>query len=364
LARRKKGIPRLPVGFVELVGLGIAIFLMLISMGVLYAGEIPCPRGRLFACHSVLRGKFSHLGPFPIAHMGVLYFVVQLGLTWLMGSRMRGIGFLKAMMTLGGLGFIGYLRSIEILWLRAMCPWCLAVALAVIVEAVLLYSIFAPPLPKLGWFGRVVIVFLFFFASVGITCAAGAFIRIPKTLPPRPASTPAALPTPRPASTPQVQNGARPTQTSAPRRTPEPTRAPVRATPTPQPEDTGLLEYPDSPEGLVFRDRQWKLVADTEALMRTIDAEAPVLMLAYDPYCPVCEQVITESLADARMDLLPVTKVAIDQRELVGELSPHVVNVPTLLVVGPGGQVLFKHEGLISADDIIARVEQVLGAGR
>ena len=358
MARKKRGFPRLAIGIIEVIGLGIAVFLMLISMGVIYAGEIPCPRGRIFACHSVLRGKFSHMGPFPIAHMGVLYFVVQLALTWALG-RFRAIPVLKVLMTVGGVAFVGYLRSIEILWMRAMCPWCLVVALMVVIESVLIYPMAMPPLPKVGWFGRTVLVLLFFFAVVGITCAGGQFIRIPKTLPPKPV-TPTRKPaveTPRATATPKPRANGR---TNGAQKTPKPTPVP-EPDPTPMAEDADLLPYPDTPEGLVFRDRQWRLVANTEALHRIIDAEAPVLLLVYDPYCPVCEQVITKVLSDERMDLLPITKVAIDQRELIGDISTEVANVPTLLLLGPGGQIVFKHEGLIGLDDLMTRVERGIG---
>lgn len=367
MARKKKGFPRLAVGIVEVIGLGLAVFLMLISMGVIYKEELPCPRGGIFACHSVLRGKYSHMGPVPIAHMGVLYFVVQIALTYFLG-RIRSVAVLKGLMTLGGLAFVGYLRSIEILWLRAMCPWCLAVALTVLVEGVLLYPLYAPPLVKVGWFGRIAQVLLFFFAMIGITCLGGQFIRLPKTLPSKP-QNPTPLPTVKPTTKPESKTSPKPdaTYTPTPRKSPRPR---AEKTPAPKPVVTPangsaenspeLLPYPDTTEGLVFRDRHWRLAATDEALTQIVDAEAPVLLLVYDPYCPVCEQLITKVLSEERMDLVPVAKVAIDQAELTGDLSPEVKFVPTLMVVGPANQVLFKHEGMIELDDLIGKIEQAI----
>jgi uncharacterized membrane protein len=350
VARKRARTGRLGLTVVELIGLGLSVFLLLISFSIIYKENLPCPRGGIFACHSVLRGRYAYMGPFPVAAMGVFYFVMQLALTFAMGKRTGLVAVLKALSVFVGVGFIAWLRVIEIVWLQAMCPWCLAVGLAVIVQGIMLYDILAPPLPKLkSVAGRTVMVIFGLFSFIGIGAAVATFAIPRRTLPPL-ATTSVAKPPPRPSP------GATPVQgRTNGKATPKPTVVQKQATPEPE-EPTAMqaAPYPDTPEGRVLRDRGWSLAPGMEYVNEAATHHAPVLLLAYDPECPECEHLITKELSKQQLDNLPVTRVAIDQRDMWGTLSSYVLNVPTLLLLLGPEIVVYRYEGRISAEDIIS----------
>lgn len=360
MARRRSQTGRTGLTIIELIGLGISVFLLLISLNLIYTERLPCPRGRIFACHSVLRGHYSHIGPIPIAGMGVLYFVVQLVFTFAMRKRSSLIAILKGLSVFLGVAFIAWLRVIEIVWLKALCPWCLGVALMVIIEAIMLYDVLAPPLPRLkGYAGRTAMVIVAFFSFIGMGAALVTFAFPPKMLEPL-KNPPVAKTIPKPTPKPKPVR-----ETQGP--------AVVRATPTPEPEpepaqgdDTSLAgaPYPDTEEGRIFRDRGWVLAPGMETVNDAASAHPPVLLLAYDPECPVCEWLITKQLSQEQLDQLPITRVAIDQRDMYGRLSEYVKNVPTLLLLTGPENVVFRQEGEITADDITTSVEHAIAHGQ
>ncbi len=91
----------------ELLGLGLSIFLFLVSAGYV---NLPCPRDSIFACTGVVRGDFGHIGPFSVAAMGAVYFISHLMLT--AGLRERMAQLVKGLFVFGGVVFIAWLRGL------------------------------------------------------------------------------------------------------------------------------------------------------------------------------------------------------------------------------------------------------------
>src|SRR5690606_27730178 len=146
----------------ELIGLGLSTFLFLVSASII---NIPCPRNSIFACTGIVRGTFGHIGPFSVAALGTVYFICQIMLT--IGLRERSAQIFKGLLVFGGLIFVAWLRALEIIYIREICPWCWGVALVTLLHAGVTYTIVSPPLPKLKAVGITGIVFGGFIVLIG-----------------------------------------------------------------------------------------------------------------------------------------------------------------------------------------------------
>ena len=373
MSRKKERLQKWPLVLVEVVGLLIATYLFLISAKVLSAENVPCPRGGIFACHSLLQGRHSKLGPFPIAAMGMAYFAGQLLLTVFL-QRKGPLRIVKFLSILGGVAFVAYLRALELLYLHKICPWCYGVALTTLVEAYLAYPLAVPVLPPLrvpARIGAVAAAFAFFIAT---GCVAGEMYNPydtgtkaeaaeadkpakpeptprmvkatpePTARPVRPVETKVAQKLPEPAATPQ--------QTAPPARTPATTPKPAMA-------DTQVRESTlDTQETRILRERGWLIVADTDSLTRVMHARAPILLLAFDPICEECHAFIHETLSKPDLDSLPYTRVAIEESNLEGQVSALVKNVPTVVLLDQAGQARYTHEGRMDMGDLVKNLER------
>ncbi len=383
------GVSRAALALVEVVGLGIAVYLALIAFHVIYGGEVPCPRSKLFACESIVRGMFSKIGPVSIALLGVLYFVFQLGLTALL-KRGRWAVAAKVLAVFAGLFFIAWLRSLELVYMKKICPWCWGVALTVLAQAAISWPLAVPPFPRLRLTGRIAMAFLLFFAFLGVTTAtellfrpsAGGTVRFFGHKPAdsdmvavevdekpaleagaseKPATTAPqeAKPTPKPTPTPQATKAAvSPSASPTLAKSPAPTPRPVPVADEPEPP----MDLMDIPELVMLQQRGWRMVATTERVEQLIQTRGPVLLMVYDPFCEECHATMRRGLNSDAVDRLPVTRVAIEQSSLTGPLSAQVTHVPTLLLIDPQGQVHWRHEARIEAaklvEEITARVQQ------
>ena len=145
----KKSVPvisKVPFLIIELIGVCLAFYLFAISSGLIHK-QLPCSRSKYVACENIVKGQFSHIGPISIAAMGVVYFVIQIMLT--AGLRDRTAQTIKIMAVLAGVIFVAWLRSLELIYIKKLCPWCWGIALITLIHAGITYYLASPPMPRL-----------------------------------------------------------------------------------------------------------------------------------------------------------------------------------------------------------------------
>jgi uncharacterized membrane protein len=377
-----------PLVAIELLGFAMAFYLFLISARVIYPESVPCPRGAIFACHSILRGAYSKFGPFSIAALGVIYFVIHLALTALIRPKGKLL-LAKFAGAMAGLAFVAYLRSIELLWLHKICPWCYGVALMTLAQVFVMLPMVTPPLPKLRIAQRVGAVTglfaLLILAGMGLGAALGKperalahnlFSGITNPVaPPVPARPEPRDPSPEPEPSPP------PAPTPPPG--PPPARAELRQQPAARTPaaghraETGSGDLPrppadpvvireselDNDETRLLRRLGWRIPGDMESVNQAIAKRAPVLLVAFDPYCEECAHLIMHQLPDPAVNALPVTRLAMEQAAMQGPLSAQVTHVPTILLIDKSGQVIFRHVGRIEPAVLVQSVRQALASG-
>ncbi|MCX7964911.1 MAG: hypothetical protein N2644_10625 [Candidatus Sumerlaea chitinivorans] len=340
----------------EVAGLAISFYLLLISMRVLYPEQVPCPRSKWFHCQSVLRGEWSHVGPFPVAGLGVVYFLIQLALSIALNKFRRGWAWLKLLVVFCGLLFVAWLRAVEFVWLKGICPWCWAVAGCVLMEAIFVYPLGVPPFPKLRLPARVGTVVGVVVVLIAI-CTGGAWwlLQREKEALRRELAVAQATPspTPTPQRTPKIEN---------PREKPSPT-------PRPNPSRSNSPQQGSVEEGVLptqevklLAKHGWTVVASTESVENYLGKEEPVLLLVFDPQCEECQAFIRGGLETDELAKLPVKLVAVEQSSFYGPLSREVKNVPTLLLVDQDRKIRFKHEGRMSTSALVREIENALGS--
>jgi len=392
---------------IEIVGLGLSIFLFLVSASLI---NIPCPRSHIFACTGIVRGTFGHLGPFSVAAMGVVYYLCQLMLT--VGLRERAAQVLKGLLVLGGVLFIAWLRALELIYIKEICPWCWGVALVTLIHAGVAYTILAPPLPKLRPGGIIGLVAGGFIVAIGLVSLVELSLGIGKKLQQQsnapeethapsksnvPIATPATpkkqptrkdddaaakenadngrkkatpAPSPEPTATPKptplVEVGATPLPTPQPTLTPTPVPSP-----SPSPTAAPALTFDPEPkleeneEVKILRRRGWRHAPSGNSVVKAVKIQPPVLMLAYDPHCPDCYRLITQTLDRDPMNGLRVTRIAIQESMLNGQINSWVKELPTMLLFGDDGTVLMKQVGSrITADELVKKINDALAKAK
>ncbi len=356
MARKKSDTAKTVLLLAELTGLGLSIYLILVGIGLFTA---PCPRGSsIFACHSVLTGAYSKIGPIPVAAMGMAYFVAQLTLTLLL--RRKGVvPVLKLAAVLSGLAFVAYLRAVEILWIKAICVWCWGVALTVLAEAFFTISVATPPLPKLSALDRFAALVIVFLTLIGASLGVGYLVgpQEPVRRGPKPGPAVASR-TPQPDRTgqapkPPVNSAAKP-KTGSEHETPKPAATKAAA-------GDDVPEGEMTAEQLTLAQNGWRIVSSAAPIERAVKSSPPVLMLAFKSECVECQGFIYGTLSTPVLDGLGLTRFAIEEKSLKGTISDMVVNVPTLLLFDRNGKMVYKHESRIAGDALKAQIQKALG---
>jgi uncharacterized membrane protein len=123
----------IPVGVIVaglllcLAGLGVATYLTIEHFNT--SLQLACPDTGRINCQKVTTSQYSHMAGVPVAVLGVVYFVVTLGLflpgAWRSPSRVIRLA------RLGWLG-IGLLTVLYLVWaeffgVSAVCLWCTSV---------------------------------------------------------------------------------------------------------------------------------------------------------------------------------------------------------------------------------------------
>ncbi|MDD4279656.1 MAG: vitamin K epoxide reductase family protein [Candidatus Sumerlaeales bacterium] len=372
---KKKVMPWVswPILIIEFMGFAVAFYLLLISARVISADSMPCPASGIFACTSIIRGKFSYIGPFSIAALGTFYYVVQIALTNFARAG-NWWAYFKGLMILGGYGFLGWLRATEIVYLHKICPWCYFVCFLMLCEAIALWPALTPFLPKWKLLMRTFAVFsVFILVSLALCVPAMLFKNVEncygrqwfpykyKQL-----AEDGGVPIEHdidlipPGST---RDKSKPTPTPVPIYTPTPAVTPtttVEGTPTPKAK-TGVYKTTDSSrdteETRALRAHGWKVVADNSSVMSALRHKAPVFLLAFDPICDECSYLITQQLTDKSVEDLPVTKIAIEYSQLRGDLANLMDSMPKMLLIDGEGNILWTHTGRLNPSGIVKGIK-------
>ncbi len=90
-------------------------------------------------CEVVQASRYAMLGPVPVAVLGLAALAAMTALAW---WRFRANGPASALtglfaLSLAGTVFVAYLTYLEVFVIRAICPWCASVAIAVVAILVL-----------------------------------------------------------------------------------------------------------------------------------------------------------------------------------------------------------------------------------
>lgn len=131
---------RMVVTLLALIGFFVALYLWAHNAGL--TGPIVCGVGD---CATVQSSEYATLGPVPVSSIGVLGYVVLIGLSF-MGLQpahreSRLIGGLLLAGSAGGVVFSAYLTYLEAFVIHAWCQYC-------VISAILITLIFLASLPE------------------------------------------------------------------------------------------------------------------------------------------------------------------------------------------------------------------------
>ncbi len=122
---------------VVLSGLGIFIAGYLVVKRFT-GGNLACTRWA--DCDVVNNSVYSQLYGVPVCVIGLAGYLVLLGLAlaarWTNGRTQRQILLLSLLLSLGGVGFSAYLTYLEIYVIEALCAWCVASAIVIVLLAI------------------------------------------------------------------------------------------------------------------------------------------------------------------------------------------------------------------------------------
>jgi uncharacterized membrane protein len=121
-ATRRTGLGSL---LVSVVGLGISIYLTVehFTAGTTFA----CPETGAINCQKVTTSDWSHIGPVPVAVLGLVFFAGMAVLCSPSAWRLRSLVPVRVAGALVGVLSALYLVWVELFRVDAICLWCTAV---------------------------------------------------------------------------------------------------------------------------------------------------------------------------------------------------------------------------------------------
>lgn len=138
---------RMAIAVMALIGLFIAVYLLAHALG--WTGTLLCGVGD---CERVQQSVYSHIGPVPVAAVGVVGYVVLLVVSFLGiqpgGRTSRALGVLLLVGGTLGFAFSVYLTYLEAAVIHAWCQWC-------VMSAILMTLIFLASLAEVRRLRRV-----------------------------------------------------------------------------------------------------------------------------------------------------------------------------------------------------------------
>jgi len=114
-----------------LAGIGIAISAYLTITHA--AGHEPSCLGGSHACATVAASRYSEIGPFRVAELGIVGYLALAVIALLRGDMARTIG---AALAITALVFSGWLTWLELTRIHAICQWCAASAVVTVLLAI------------------------------------------------------------------------------------------------------------------------------------------------------------------------------------------------------------------------------------
>jgi uncharacterized membrane protein len=130
-ARRRARPLTVAIAVISLAGVAIATYLTILH----YAGSDPVCVGGGGGCHVVQNSDYAELAGIPVSLLGLVGYVA-LGLSLLVpGEPGRALGMGLA---LAGAGFSLYLTYLELWVIDAICQWCVASAILMVLLAILM----------------------------------------------------------------------------------------------------------------------------------------------------------------------------------------------------------------------------------
>jgi uncharacterized membrane protein len=118
--------PRGLVSFlITLVGLGIATYLTIEHYNSHLT--LACPESATINCAKVTTSKWSHIGPIPVALLGLIFFVGMAVLCCPPAWRIRALDRVRVLGVVVGTISVVYLVWIELFKVNAICLWCTGV---------------------------------------------------------------------------------------------------------------------------------------------------------------------------------------------------------------------------------------------
>jgi uncharacterized membrane protein len=128
IARLRRIHPGVILAVLDIVGLGIALYLSVVEVG----GGVPyC--GPLHGCETVAQSQYSRIAGIPVAVYGVglSLILLALAIAWIRTDRP---GLLDAHygLSLVGVIFEIYFLTLQVFVIKAVCVWCTAYGLSLI----------------------------------------------------------------------------------------------------------------------------------------------------------------------------------------------------------------------------------------
>ena len=120
----------LAIALLTLAGVGVAGYLTYVH----YAGIDPVCAGGSSGCHTVQASDYAELGGVPVALIGLIGYLGLAATLLVPGEPGRAAGMGLA---LAGAGFSLYLTYIELFVIDAICQWCVASAVLMILLALM-----------------------------------------------------------------------------------------------------------------------------------------------------------------------------------------------------------------------------------
>jgi uncharacterized membrane protein len=123
---------RMIVGMLALIGVFVSIYLTLYKLG--YIGELQCAVG---SCETVNTSRWATFLGLPVAAWGLGFYVAVLAVV-LVGIQeryadSRAVSLALTALTGWGVLFSGWLTYLELFVIDAICIWCVASAIIVVV---------------------------------------------------------------------------------------------------------------------------------------------------------------------------------------------------------------------------------------
>jgi uncharacterized membrane protein len=116
---------------VALIGLGISIYLTIEHFSA--STTLACPDTGAINCQKVTTSAWSHVGPIPVAVLGLLYYIAMAALCSPWAWRSRTLDPVRIIGAWVGIATVLYLVWAELFRINAICLWCTAVHVCTVV---------------------------------------------------------------------------------------------------------------------------------------------------------------------------------------------------------------------------------------